>query len=146
MQSRQLGHGGFLREAEERVLPPSGPVGRLCAGVLQDARCVSQVLQRGETEGKAGMDEPDAVSKEFGAGSIAGPKKCPHPPICVPVGGHFASDRRRYGNYLSYVGRAQKAFPDDPIDAHVAKVYRKINKATRRVKKGKQGTGVDAAI
>ena len=62
MRSRQLGHGGLFRKAEERVLLPSGLVGRVGAGVLQDARCVFQVLQRGETEGKAGVDELDAIS------------------------------------------------------------------------------------
>lgn len=42
------------------------------------------------------------------------------------------SDRKRYGNYLSYVARAQRAFPNDPISSHVSKMYRKINKATGR--------------
>lgn len=50
----------------------------------------------------------------------------------IPVGKHLASDRKRYGNYHSYVCRAQKAFPNDPIDKHVSKIYRKINKATKR--------------
>lgn len=43
-----------------------------------------------------------------------------------------ASDPSRHGNYLSYVARAQKAFPNDPISGHVSKMYRKINKATGR--------------
>lgn len=43
-----------------------------------------------------------------------------------------ASDPSCYGNYLSYVARAQKAFPNDPISGHVSKMYRKINKATGR--------------
>lgn len=43
-----------------------------------------------------------------------------------------ASDPRCYGNYLSYVARAQSAFPNDPISGHVSKMYRKINKATGR--------------
>lgn len=50
----------------------------------------------------------------------------------IPVGKHLASDRKRYGNYHSYVCRAQKAFPNDPIDKHVSKIYRKIKKATKR--------------
>lgn len=40
------------------------------------------------------------------------------------------SDPSRHGNYLSYVARAQKAFPNDPSSGHVFKMYRKINKAT----------------
>lgn len=43
-----------------------------------------------------------------------------------------ASEPSCYGNYLSYVARAQKAFPNDPISGHVSKMYRKINKATSR--------------
>lgn len=50
----------------------------------------------------------------------------------IPVGKHLASNRKRFGNYHSYVQRAQKAFPNDPIDKHVSKIYRKINKATNR--------------
>ncbi|MFR9084011.1 MAG: RNA-directed DNA polymerase [Collinsella aerofaciens] len=42
------------------------------------------------------------------------------------------SDPSHHGNYLSYVARAQKAFPNDPISGHVSKMYRKINKATGR--------------
>lgn len=51
----------------------------------------------------------------------------------VPVGKHLTSNRKRYGNYHSYVHRAQKAFPNDPIDKHVSKIYRKIKKATKRL-------------
>ena len=50
----------------------------------------------------------------------------------IPVGKHLASKRKRFGNYHSYVHRAQKAFPNDPIDKHVSNIYRKINKATNR--------------
>lgn len=49
-----------------------------------------------------------------------------------PISKRGVSGRKHYGNYLSYVARAQRAFPNDPIDGHVSKMYRKINKATGR--------------
>lgn len=36
------------------------------------------MLQRAETEGGAGLAEPDAVPQEPGAGGIVSPRKCPH--------------------------------------------------------------------
>ena len=71
--------GGILRQVQERVLPPSGPVGRDDARVLPHARRLSEILQRGAAEGEAGMAEPDAIPKELWADCIAGPKKYPHP-------------------------------------------------------------------
>ena len=44
MQPGQLGDGGALRQAQERVLPPSGLVGRDDTRVLLHARRLSQVL------------------------------------------------------------------------------------------------------
>lgn len=38
----------------------------------------------------------------------------------------------RYGNFLSYVARAQKAFPDDSIAPDEAKIYRKIKRLGAR--------------
>lgn len=38
----------------------------------------------------------------------------------------------RYGNFLSYVARAQKAFPNDPIAPDEAKIYRKIKRLSAR--------------
>lgn len=83
VQPGQLGDGGVLRRARERVLPPSGLVGRDGARVLPHARRLSEVLQRGAAEGEAGMAEPDAAPQKSGAGRIAGPKKCPHPRTAV---------------------------------------------------------------
>lgn len=82
VQPGRLGDGGILRQAQERVLPPSGLVGRDDARVLPNARRLSEILQRGAAEGEAGMAEPDAVPEEPWAGRIAGPKKRPHP-LCV---------------------------------------------------------------
>lgn len=38
----------------------------------------------------------------------------------------------RYGNFLSYAARAQKAFPNDPIAPDEAKIYRKIKRLSAR--------------
>lgn len=38
----------------------------------------------------------------------------------------------RYGNFLSYAARAQKAFPIDPIATDEAKIYRKIKRLSAR--------------
>lgn len=59
--ARQLGDGGVLREAQERLLPPPGLIGGDGAGVLPHARRLPEVLQRAEAEGEAGLAEPDAV-------------------------------------------------------------------------------------
>ena len=64
VQPGRLGDGGILRQAQERVLPPSGLVGRDDARVLPNARRLSEILQRGAAEGEAGMAEPDAVPEE----------------------------------------------------------------------------------
>ena len=80
VQPGQLGDGGVLRQAQERVLPSSGLVGRDDIRVLPHARRLSEILQRGAVEGEAGMAEPDAAPQKSGAGCIAGTKKRPHPP------------------------------------------------------------------
>lgn len=52
-----------------------------------------------------------------------------------PKGMHARSEGRgskRYGNYLSYVERVQRSFPDDPIDGHVSQMYKKIKRTTGR--------------
>lgn len=49
-----------------------------------------------------------------------------------PSSGAGSSAISRYGNFLSYVARAQKAFPNDPIAPDEAKVYRKIKRLSAR--------------
>lgn len=51
--------------------------------------------------------------------------------IC-PSGDADPSAFSRYGNFLSYVARAQKAFPNDPIAPDEAKIYRKIKRLSAR--------------
>ena len=79
VRPRQLGDGGLLRKAQERVLPPLRLVGRPGPRVLPHARRVSEIPRRGAAQGEAGLDESDAVPKKPGTGRIAGPKKRPHP-------------------------------------------------------------------
>ena len=95
VQPGQLGDGGILRQAQERVLPPSGVVGRDDTRVLLHARRLSKVLQRGAAEGEAGLDEPDAVPQKPRAGRIAGPKKRPHP---LPKPPRSESVRDKHGS------------------------------------------------
>lgn len=51
--------------------------------------------------------------------------------LCPPAGSD-SSAIFRYGNFLSYVARAQKAFPNDPIAPDEAKIYRKIKRLSAR--------------
>ena len=83
MQPGQLGNGGILRQAQERVLPPSGLVGRDDARVLPHARRLSEILQRGTAEGEAELDEPDAVPQKPRAGRVM--------MLCAVIGGPFAT-------------------------------------------------------
>lgn len=50
----------------------------------------------------------------------------------MPSSGAGSSAIFRYGNYLSYVARAQKAFPNDQIAPDEAKIYRKIKRLSGR--------------
>ena len=49
-----------------------------------------------------------------------------------PSAGSDSSAFFRYGNFLSYVARAQKAFPNDPIAPDESKIYRKIKRLSAR--------------
>lgn len=49
-----------------------------------------------------------------------------------PSAGADSSAFVRYGNFLSYAARAQKAFPNDPIAPDEAKIYRKIKRWSAR--------------
>lgn len=49
-----------------------------------------------------------------------------------PSCGVSSSAISRYGNFLSYAARAQKAFPNDPIAPDEAKIYRKIKRLSAR--------------
>ena len=50
----------------------------------------------------------------------------------LPTGDAGPSAFSRYGNFLSYVARAQKAFTNDPIALDEAKIYRKIKRSSAR--------------
>lgn len=79
VQSRQRGVRGVLWEAEERVLPPSGLVGRGHRCVHVAAGRLHGILLRGAHQGVPGLDESERVPQEPGLRLVGGPGKRPHP-------------------------------------------------------------------
>lgn len=83
-RSRQLGHGGLLggsRSSYSTIGTGSGAVmPEFCRMLDAYLRHYNEMRSKG-----AGLDQPNAISREFGAGGIAGPKKHPHPRLSPSI-------------------------------------------------------------
>lgn len=78
------------------------------------------IARSNQGEGRhASKKRVSALYQHYSPLGIKGRRLC-------PSGDAGLSAFSRYGNFLSYVARAQKAFPNDPIAPDEAKVYRKI--------------------
>ena len=92
---------------------------RLCEAATAIARS-------NQGEGRhASKKRVSALYQHYSPLGIKGRRLC-------PSAGADSSAFSRYGNFLSYVARAQKAFPNDPIAPDEAKIYRKIKRLSAR--------------
>ena len=86
----------------------------------------SAIARSNNGEGRhASKKRVSALYQHYSPLGIKGRRLC-------PSSGAGSSAISRYGNFLSYVARAQKAFPDDPIAPDEAKIYRKIKRLSAR--------------
>ncbi len=86
----------------------------------------SAIARSNQGEGRhASKKRVSALYQHYSPLGIKGRRLC-------PSGGAGSSAIFRYGNFLSYVARAQKAFPNDPIAPDEAKIYRKIKRLNAR--------------
>ena len=98
-------------------------VGRYSKRLREAATAIARSNQG---EGKrASKKRVSALYQHYSPLGIKGRRLC-------PSGDADPSAFSRYGNFLSYVARAQKAFPNDPIAPDEAKVYRKIKRLSAR--------------
>lgn len=82
----------------------------------------SAIARSNRGEGRhASKKRVSALYQHYSPLGIKGRRLC-------PSGDAGSSAFSRYGNFLSYVVRAQKAFPNDPIAPDEAKIYRKIKR------------------
>lgn len=80
------------------------------------------IARSNQGEGRrASKKRVSALYQHYSPLGIKGRRLC-------PSGDADTSAFSRYGNFLSYVARAQKAFPNDPIAPDEAKIYRKIKR------------------
>ena len=75
----QLGHGGVLRPAQERVLLRPGLGGRQPGGFRIPARRLHEILPLREDQEVPRMDEPQSVQEIAGPGRLASPVNGAHP-------------------------------------------------------------------
>lgn len=86
----------------------------------------SAIARSNQGEGRhASKKRVSALYQHYSPLGIKGRRLC-------PSGDAGPSAFSRYGNFLSYVARAQKAFPNDPIAPDEAKIYRKIKRLSAR--------------
>lgn len=84
------------------------------------------IARSNQGEGRhASKRRVSALYQHYSPLGIKGRRLCPSGDACL-------SAFSRYGNFLSYVARAQKAFPNDPIAPDEAKVFRKIKRLSAR--------------
>lgn len=84
------------------------------------------IARSNQGEGRhASKKRVSALYQHYSPLGIKGRRLC-------PSAGADSSAFSRYGNFLSYVARAQKAFPNDPIAPDEAKIYRKIKRLSAR--------------
>lgn len=84
------------------------------------------IARSNQGEGRhASKKRVSALYQHYSPLGIKGRRLC-------PSGDADPSAFSRYGNFLSYVARAQKAFPNDPIAPDEAKIYRKIKRLSTR--------------
>ena len=86
----------------------------------------SAIARSNQGEGRrASKKRVFALYQHYSPLGIKGRRLC-------PSGDADTSAFSRYGNFLFYVARAQKAFPNDPIAPDEAKIYRKIKRLSAR--------------
>ena len=86
----------------------------------------SAIARSDQGEGRhASKRRVSALYQHYSPLGIKGRRLC-------PSAGADSSVFFRYGNFLSYAARAQKAFPNDPIAPDEAKIYRKIKRLSAR--------------
>ena len=86
----------------------------------------SAIARSNQGEGRhASKKRVSALYQHYSPLGIKGRRLC-------PLAGSDSSAFFRYGNFLSYAARAQKAFPNDPIAPDEAKIYRKIKRLSAR--------------
>lgn len=84
------------------------------------------IARSNQGEGRhASKKRVSALYQHYSPLGIKGRRLC-------PSGDAGSSAFSRYGNFLSYAERAQKAFPNDPIAPDEAKIYRKIKRLSAR--------------
>ena len=84
------------------------------------------IARSNQGEGRhASKKRVSALYQHYSPLGIKGRRLC-------PSGDADSSAFSRYGNFLSYVVRAQKAFSNDPIAPDEAKIYRKIKRLSAR--------------
>lgn len=86
----------------------------------------SAIARSNQGEGRhASKKRVSALYQHYSPLGVKGRRLC----LSVDAG---SSAFYRYGNFLSYVARAQKAFPNDPIAPDEAKIYRKLKRLSAR--------------
>ena len=86
----------------------------------------SAIARSNQGEGRhASKKRVSALYQHYSPFGIKGRRLCPSADA-------DSSAFFRYGNFLSYAARAQKAFPNDPIVPDEAKIYRKIKRLSAR--------------
>ena len=77
----QLGHGGVLRAAQERILLWPGLGGSEPGGFRIAARRLHEILPRREDQRIPRMDEPQPIQEIARPGRLASPVNGAHPPM-----------------------------------------------------------------
>ena len=89
-------------------------------------KAATAIARSNQGEGRhASKKRVSALYQHYSPLGIKGRRLC-------PSGDAGSSAFSRYGNFLSYAARAQKAFPNDPIAPDEAKIYRKIKRLSAR--------------
>ena len=86
LQPRQRAHGGLLRHAQVRVLPPEGLVGRGARGVPLRARRLDAVVQGGARLPGARLAHARRAPQAAGLRGVACTRKRPQSPVLIVRG------------------------------------------------------------